>query len=231
MVTIRVKPDHRVLVRMVRPFDVMNSTSGYFDGYTIFKPFAYLSASPYAPLLDIYESLRVTKIVAHFYLTGVSAFTTGVTAGMYFKDIVPTQPNRYYEQLVEEPGHKRGRALKAFTFTWTPIEPHDYDFYDHAQAGQMDDGRYGQINFAGVALSNPDAPKSLIEFVVSYDFKSLKKPTVPRSLAYGDEDDEVFVLDDRPAGRLMNQASQPIGVVNVLHSTTTRPSTGQTRRN
>lgn len=233
MTPVRLRPDHRVVVRMVRAFDTVNVASGYFDNYSVFRPYKYLSQSPYAPLLDIYESLRVTKIIARFYLTGVSAFTTGVTAGMYFRDVVPSNPQRYYEQLVEEPGHKRGRALKSFQFTWLPIEPSDYDFYDHAQQAQMDEGRYGQINFAGQALSNPENPKSLIEFEVTYDFKSLIKPTLPRNVGQNYElgDDEIFVYDERPAGVYKTTVSQPLSVGNALHSGTTRPLTGQTRRN
>lgn len=175
---VRIKPDHTVIVHAYGPFEFQNTQSGYFDHYENIKPHTIILNSPYKYLLEIYESVRVTSITARFYLPAVSVNTTGVTAGMYYRDILTVQPSRYREQLICEPGHKSGRAATVYTFNWRPIEPSDYEFYDHAQFGSMDDGRYGQVNFAGSGLTNPDSAKPFLEYTMKVDFKSLVAPPI-----------------------------------------------------
>lgn len=179
---VSIKPDHAVEVKHVQKFGAFNLASGYFDAYQNLKPFEILSNSSWSHLLQVYESMRVTRISASVWITNASVCTQGATAGFLFRDIIPSEPIRYYEQLVVEPGSQKGRMVKTYNFKWLPIEPTDYDFYDHNQFAQMDDGKYGQINFAGVGLADGFKPLCLIEYKVHYEFKSLVKPEAPPSM-------------------------------------------------
>jgi len=171
-----VKPDHSIVVKHIRKFKDFNLASGYFDGFQRTQPYDILFNSAWGHLLDVYESMRVTKILLRCWITNTSATTIGATSTMLYRDIVTATPNRYYEQLVTEPGSKKGRMTTSFNWTWVPIEPEDYQFYDHTQFSTMDSGRYGQLNFAGAGLANEYKPSALLEYIVYYDFKSLLKP-------------------------------------------------------
>lgn len=188
---VTIRPDHSVVVRHIQKFSTNNLQNGFFDSYEVIGPHNILANSSWNHLLDIYESVRVTRIDMKCYLYGVSMNTPGVTAAMCFRDVVPTAPLRTYEQLAVEPGHKRGRPVNVYTFKWVPIEPSDYEFYDHNQFATMDSGIYGQLNYAGAGL--PGTPPSpIIEFTVKYDFKHLVKPqtSVNVRLCLENEDEE-----------------------------------------
>jgi len=176
-----VRPDHSVVVKHVQFFSDNEINSSYFACHNNVKPYQMLANSSYAPLLNIYESLRVTKIVAQVWLGGVSMTTPGYTACMYFRDVLTVLPQRFAEQLICEPGHKQGRPTTKFTVTWLPIEPTDYEFYDHSQAANMDNNRYGQLNFAGASFPS-EVTKPIIQFTIWYDFKSLVKPEAPPTI-------------------------------------------------
>lgn len=172
---VTLRPDHTVIVRHIQKFSNVNLQNGFFDAYEVIGPHNILNNSSWKHLLDIYESVRVTRIDMKCYIYGVSMNTPGITSAMCFRDIIPTVPLRTYEQLAVEPGHKRGRPVTTFNFRWVPIEPSDYEFYDHAQFGTMDSGIYGQLNYAGAGLPGTP-PQPIIEFTVKYDFKHLVKP-------------------------------------------------------
>lgn len=154
----------------------MGSSGTYFDADEIIQPIQYLTSSAYAPLWDIYESVRLSKYTVRAYIRNASMSTEGALAAMLFRDVVPTMPNRFYERLIVEPGRKTGRPTTVFTFNWVPIEPSDYEFYDHTQVSQMDGNKYGQINLAGIGLPNGFTPELALEFTLTYEFKSLIKP-------------------------------------------------------
>lgn len=172
-----VKPDHRVVVKFLGNYSENNLANGYFDCYDIIKPYHILASSSYAPLLEIYESMRVTKIKVKTWIGSVATTTPGYTSAFLYRDVLTNVPQRYVEQLIVEPGSKTGRMITKYNFTWLPIEPSDYEFYDHNQFGQMDDRRYGQVNYAGAA-TNITIEKPLLEYTVYYDFKTLIKPPV-----------------------------------------------------
>lgn len=178
-----IKPDHKVTVKHLTTFDANNIANGYFDSYSTIKPISILTNSSWSHLLDIYESVRVTKINMKVFLNAVSITTTGTIAGMMYRDVLTNVPNRYAEQLIVEPGSKKARPHVYFNFTWKPIEPSDYEFYDHSQFQDMDNQKYGQINFAGFGLPQTYG-KPLVEFIVHYDFKHLVKPESVPSLNY-----------------------------------------------
>lgn len=173
---VRIKPDHSVEVKHVQKFRNINIATDYFDAYQDIKPYEILSNSSWSHLLDIYESMRVTSIRATVWIVNTSVSTQGSTAGFLYRDVVPGTPIRYYEQLIVEPGAQKGKAVKVYNFKWLPIEPTDYDFYDHNQFANMDNTRYGQINFAGAGFEDKYKPYAIIEYRVHYDFKSLFKP-------------------------------------------------------
>jgi hypothetical protein len=176
---VRLRPDHRIVIKHIQKFTGRNAPGGYFDLYEQIKPIDILTSSSYAPLWGIYESVRVSKITAQVWLTNVSMATIGRTSAMLYRDIITQVPNRYYEQLIVEPGSSKGSPTTKFTLTWIPIEPSDYEFYDHNQVADMDSGKYGQINFAGAGFDSGFKPTDLIEFTMHYDFKSLVKPEAP----------------------------------------------------
>jgi hypothetical protein len=177
------RPDHQVVIKHIQKFENFNSATGYFDAYQVIKPFNILANSSYAPLLQIYESLRVTRVDVKSWMGNTSVTTPGYTASMYFRDVLTVVPNRFVEQLIVEPGSKRGRPVTVYHNSWRPIEPNDYEFYDHAQAADMDSSKYGQVNYAGASFGSFDFDKPLMEFTIWYDFKSLVKPEAPPSLA------------------------------------------------
>jgi len=117
------------------------------------------------------------------FLNSVSMSTPGTIAGMIYRDVLTNVPQRYAEQLIVEPGSKRARPHATFNFSWKPIEPSDYEFYDHSNFSAMDNKRYGQINFAGFGLPQ-NFGKPLVEFIVHYDFKHLVKPESVPSLRF-----------------------------------------------
>lgn len=200
-----IKPDHRIVVKYIGNYAYNNVTSGYFDCYDDIHPHKILATSAYAPLLDIYESVRVTKIEIKTWLGSASMNVSGYTAAMHYRDIVPTDPQRFVEQLIVEPGSKTGRPITKFSFLWRPIEPTDYEFYDHTQFAEMDNNKYGQLNYAGASFpSGFEIGKPLLEYKVYYDFKSLIKPPVVSSFhnnnpEYQDDSDiEVVPSQSRP---------------------------------
>lgn len=176
-----IKPDHSIVVKMLSQFEHNNIGSGFFESYSNIKPIHLLQQSSWNHLLDIYESVRVTKINIKVWISGVSFSTPGILSAMLFRDVIPTEPLRTAEQLIVEPGSKRTRPFRTMHFQWKPIEPSDYEFYDHTQFSQMDAAKYGQINYAGAAL--PDSfSKPLVEYILHYDFKHLVKPELPAGL-------------------------------------------------
>lgn len=179
---VSIKPAHSVEVRHVQTFKSINLAQGYFDAYQTIKPYEILSNSSWSHLLNVYESMRVTRILADVWITNVSLTTPGCTSGFLFRDVTTGTPIRYYEQLIVEPGSQKGRMDKTYKFKWLPIEPSDYDFFDHNQFASMDDVKYGQINFAGAGMPDEFKPKCLIEYRVHYEFKSLFKPEAPPSV-------------------------------------------------
>lgn len=199
------RPDHQVIVKHIQKFENNNIAAGYFDSYQVIKPYFILANSSYAPLLSIYESLRVTRIDVKSWLGNTSVTTPGYTANMYFRDVLTVQPNRFTEQLIVEPGSKRGRPVTVYHSSWRPIEPNDYEFYDHAQAAEMDLSKYGQVNFAGASFGSFEFDKPLMEFTIWYDFKSLVKPEAPPALTIqrlyptDDESDIDVIPDPRPS--------------------------------
>lgn len=205
---VRIKPDHSVIVKHVQKFQNINTATNYFDAYQDIKPFEILSYSSWSHLLDIYESMRVTSIRATVWIVNTSVSTQGCTSGFLYRDIIPSVPSRYYEQLIVEPGSQKGKAVKSYNFKWLPIEPVDYNFYDHAQFSQMDNTRYGQINFAGAGFVDNFKPYALIEYVVHYDFKSLVKPEpVPNNLVRqpsSDSESSIVTID-------INRSKKQIG--------------------
>lgn len=207
-----IRPDHSVVVRHIQKFGQTNLQNGYFDAYEVIGPHNILMNSSWAPLLDVYESVRVTRIDMKCYLYGVSVNTPGVTTSMCFRDVVPTDPLRTYEQLAVEPGHKRGRPVTVFSFRWVPIEPSDYEFYDHAQFPTMDSGIYGQLNYAGAGFPG-QPPQPIIEFTVKYDFKHLIKPRESVTARLCLEEDEEW--------------EQPINVRNPPYKHNNRPNTAK----
>jgi len=214
-VNLSLKPDHVVRVKHIKQFSNINIAAGYFDAYEVVKPFEILSTSSYAPLLKIYESMRVTRIQVKAWMGNVSVNTPGYTAFMYFRDVLTTVQNRYVEQLIVEPGSKRGRPVQIYNGLWKPIEPSDYEFYDHAQFADMDNAKYGQVNFAGASFGGFEINKPLIEFVIDYTFKSLVLPEVPPSIVRlhdGDDFDHAEYYLERPLSS---------------HSVSSRPITAQ----
>ena len=163
--------------------------------------------------------MRVTRIIANVWITNVSVTTTGCTSGFLFRDVVPGTPIRYYEQLIVEPGSQKGRTDKTYKFKWLPIEPSDYDFYDHNQFSSMDDVKYGQINFAGVGLPAEFKPNLLIEYRVHYEFKSLFKPEAPPS-----------IMQNQNQKRRDSEYDSDSSIVTVERSRSTKPSVSRNRR-
>lgn len=182
-----IKPDHHIRVRHIAFFDNNNITSTYFDSFSIIKPYEILNLSSYSNLQTIYESVRTTRIHIKIWLPSVSIITPGYTSSFLYRDVVTNSPNRYAEQLIVEPGSKTGRPHKTFSFTWKPIEPSDYEFFNHSTFANMDNSRYGQINYAGASF-NTTIGKPLIEYIIDYDFKSLYKPEAPPQLRLTPDD-------------------------------------------
>lgn len=195
---VHIRPDHSVQVKHVQRFQNINVAANYFDAYQDIKPFEILSNSSWSHLLDIYESMRVTSIRATVWIVNTSVSTQGCTSGFLYRDVVPSVPSRYYEQLIVEPGSQKGKAVKSYNFKWLPIEPVDYDFYDHSQFAQMDSVRYGQINFSGAGFVDEFRPYVLIEYSVHYDFKSLVKPEGVPQKSYqqrSDSESSIVTID------------------------------------
>lgn len=146
------------------------------------------------------------------WMGNVSLLTPGYTSFMYYRDVLTNLPNRFAEQLIVEPGSKRGRPVHIYNGLWRPIEPSDYEFYDHAQFAQMDNSLYGQVNFAGASFGGFEFNKPIIEFIVHYDFKSLVMPEVPPSmnrLNDGDDFDDAEYYLERPLSS-RSVSSRPI---------------------
>lgn len=228
---VHVRPDHRVVVKYIGKYEACNIASGYFDAYEVIKPYQILSSSAYAPLLEVYESMRVTKIQIRTWLGSVATTTPGYTAAFLYRDVVPTNPQRYAEQLLVEPGSKTGRMITKYHFTWLPIEPSDYEFYDHAQFSQMDGQKYGQINYAGVDYpSNLEISKPLIEYTVHYDFKSLLKAPVvlnvkkeiKREQTDSESDSEIEVVPRLKSTSNVLTKSTISDLVNIVGKLTTK---------
>lgn len=178
---VKLGPDHRIVVKHVQKFSGRNAPGGYFDLYEVIKPIQILLNSSYSPLWAIYESVRVSRVNIRVWLTNVSMSSIGRTASMCYRDILTNTPNRYYEQLIVEPGSSTGAPTTVFSLSWVPIEPSDYEFYDHAQEPEMDSGKYGQVNFAGAGFDSDFKPTDILEYTVHYEFKSLVKPEAPPS--------------------------------------------------
>lgn len=176
---VTLRPDHRIVVKHVQTFSGRDTPGGSFDLYEQIQPIKILTSSSYAPLWQIYESVRVSRIDIRVWLTNVSMSTVGRTSAMCFRDTLTTVPTRNYYELIVEPGSRSGTPTTVFSLIWTPIEPSDYEFYDHSQISEMDSGKYGQVNFAGAGFDSGFKPDDLIEYTVHYEFKSLVRPDFP----------------------------------------------------
>lgn len=194
------KGDQTVVLKTVLPLSTFTNSSGasgvYTHGYNIVKPFAFIQSSSYAPYLTIFDLMRLVKYSVSVYVPGASFNLGGEHAFKLYRDKRNNNGDVLYEGLIQERGHQRGKMIRRFNQNWHPIEPTDYDFYPLNQ--QLDDGRYGQINYAAISLPAPYSSQyvPIFEITMVIDFKYLDKPNVP-SL-----DDFInLTLEDEPPER------------------------------
>lgn len=161
--------------------------------------------------------MRVKKIIVRTWIPGANMTVGGSTCAKLYRDARINNPNPYYEGLIQERGVKRGRVITPFTFQWKPIEPSDQEFLPIDNS--LDNGRYGQINYAAISLPLPfsKAWYPIVEYTFYIDFKYLLNPTVPTLINTKSDDDE-YAIEEQP-------------IVNQLRnlSTIDRPSTTSNR--
>lgn len=167
--------DQTAVFKRIGRFTNITSNQGYFYGLQLITPFALLQTSPYAPLIDIYESLRVVKYSVKCWLPGASLNTPGSTVAKLYRDYpAGINNNPTYEALLQERNMKQGRATTLYYFKWFPIESSDYEFFPINNS--IDNGRFGKIDMAGIAFPTiTDDLKPYFEISLVIDFKYLKK--------------------------------------------------------
>jgi len=179
--------DQRVTIKHQAKLDTIDngtsSSSTYFHGFSLIKPFHVLATSPYKGYSDLYSLVRLSSYSVTVSIPGSHHSLPGATAAKLYRDKRPEAPNPFYEGIVAENSHKRGKSYTTFKFAWYPIEPSDVEFYPFDE--NIDNGRYGQINVAGIAFPAPfnETYSPLVEYRFNYDFKYLKEIATP-SLLY-----------------------------------------------
>lgn len=189
------RSDQQITFKSVTPYKVFEHSKGtvgtYFHGYSVINPHYALLNSSYSPLLNVYDLFRVKKIVMKTWIPGASANVGGCTSSKLYRDNRTNEPNPYYEGLLQEREHKRGRAKTTFKWTWFPIEPSDMD-YLNTQSAAVE--RYGQLNIAGIAFPEwSEVLNPVIEYTYYIDFKYLENPKPAKPFYVGEsseEDDE-----------------------------------------
>ena len=179
--------DQTITFKEILPIEnFVNGTGNsgvYLHGYSIHRPYSALQNSAYNGLLNVYNLARVARIRTSVYVPGSSASTPGYTAAKMYRDARDSSPNPFFEGLIQERSVKRGRSWYRYTFDWLPIEPGDYDFFPFTNV--MDNGRYGQTNFAAITFMAPfaSAYQPEIEFTYTIDFKYLRNlPNISRGI-------------------------------------------------
>lgn len=193
------KGDQTVVIKTVLGLSSFANATGasgiYTHGFNIITPYKFIQSSSYAPYLNIFDLMRLIKYYVNVYVPGASFNLGGEHAFKLYRDKRQNNGDVLYEGLIQERGHQRGKMIKRFQQNWHPIEPTDYDFYP--LNSQLDDGRYGQINYAAISLPSPYSPQyaPIFEITMVIDFKYLDKPNVPslydfENLTIEDEEEE-----------------------------------------
>lgn len=170
----------------------VNGTGGtgiYMKGYSTASPFYSLNQSSYAGLISVYELMRVKQIVFRVSVPGANMNIGGLTAAKIYRDGRSDNKNPFYEGLVQERSVSRGKMWTVYTFKWLPIEPSDYEYSPITNA--LDNGRYGQVNFAAISIPAPFATAytPVVETTYTIEFKYLSDPKVPTAVNIDVNDD------------------------------------------
>jgi hypothetical protein len=168
--------DQRLVFKRIGRFSTVTANQGYFYGVQIVQPYEMLRTSPYGAMIDVYEQMRVVNYQVKCWLPGASLNTTGSTVAKLYRDYPNITDNPTYESLLQERNMKQGRASTLYYFKWFPIEATDFDYIP--LNGNSDNGRYGKIDMAGIALPNiTDDLRPYFEISMTLELKYLKKQT------------------------------------------------------
>lgn len=179
-------PHHNIQIH-----EVFFATSGSYvpgDYKIILKvlPFKWLQSSPYAPLLDIYEKMRVNSYTISVYLPTMSPVAKASTASWLARDSTVITGIAGYTQVLEQPGHQRGLGHRVHTYSWKPVEPDDYDYRECASSYDTFDWGTLLYTCIGAVAEFPEHPNPIIEYRATYSFANLRAPTQLRAgLALG----------------------------------------------
>lgn len=188
--------DQTAVFKRVGRFAIIESNQGYFYGVQVIQPYGLLRTSPYAGLVDIYEQCRVVKYSVKCWLPGASLNTPGSTVAKLYRDYPAgsSTNNPTYEALLQERLMKQGRAHTLYYFNWIPIEATDFDFLPINE--NIDNGRFGKIDMAGIALPTiTDDFKPYYEISMTIDFKYLRKQVGE----YQDQFEHITITSPRPS--------------------------------
>jgi hypothetical protein len=154
-------------------------TGTFMCGYSPSEPYYALSQSSYSGFINVYELCRIKKIHFRVSIPGATMNVGGLTAAKLYRDGRTDNKNPYYEGLVQERLVSRGKAWTVYDFTWYPIEPSDYEYAPMTNA--LDNGRFGQLNFAAITFPSPfsNIYTPVVETTYTVEFKYLKDPKVP----------------------------------------------------
>lgn len=169
-------PHHNIRIHEV--FYAQNGSYAPGDYKLTLKvlPFKWLQNSPYSPLLDIYEKMRINTYSISVYLPTISPVAKASSAAWLAKDSTVITGIDSYPKILEQPGHKRGRGHTIFRFVWKPVEPEDLDYRECASAFDTFDWGTLLYSMIGAASEFPEQPNPIIEYRATYSFANLRAP-------------------------------------------------------
>lgn len=179
-------------------------TGVFIKGYSITKPYAALQQSSYSGFLNTFDLMRLKKYNLRLYVPAATLSLGGLTASKLYRDARADNPNPFYEGLCQERLVRRGKMWTVYSWNWSPIEPNDWDFFPVSNA--LDNGRYGQINWAAIGVPAPYTASyvPLVEITYVIDFKYLKDPIVPTISTtasrdrHDSDDDSIVTINNLP---------------------------------
>lgn len=168
------KPHHSITIRTFVTMDVNESSASEFAAYHYIKPYNLLNNSAWSPLQKIYEKMRVRRYNVKMYLPRQAITDKGRVVAFLERDStapsgsVPFWP---YSRLLEMPGRKeRNNLIGKSGFSWTPIDPEDYDYSEVSSA--FDNDTFGLALYSGW-VGSAITTKPVIEVSLTLDFIDL----------------------------------------------------------
>lgn len=179
-------PHHNIKIHEVFFVTTGSYTPGDYKIILKVLPYKWLTASPYAPLLEIYEKMRINSYTISVYFPTLSPVAKASTASWLARDSTAVTGIASYTQVLEQPGHKRGLGHTVHTYSWKPVEPEDMDYRECASS--FDTSDWGTLLYTciGAVAEFPETPNPIIEYRATYSFANLRAPTQLRAgLALG----------------------------------------------